>query len=221
MHYVTEALDRATGELVTTSLGDWLTVTEVGRLHGAGPRRTRQILVHMGFLAPEGRRHRLPLDHVAKGWGKRLVRKATGQPFDTISPEGQRLIAAAWADTVADLEAEERGEPEIEQAASELEAFVEDRAEGLDTDGRVRWLVDHFPDLDPRQLAHIVGISRQLVERYKARRSAQISALKARLLVEVSQRPPTFLKTSLRPPSDASVDPAWFDDADELFPKAA
>ncbi len=180
MHYVSETLDRETGELVTTSLGDWLTVTEVGRLHGAGPRRTRQILVHMGFLAPEGRRSRLPFAHVAKGWGKRLVRKATGQPFDTISPEGQRLIAAAWADTVADLEAEERGEPEIEHATTELEAFVEDRAGGLDTEGRVRWLVDHFPDLDTRQLAHIVGISRQLVERYTARRTAQISALKER-----------------------------------------
>lgn len=67
MLYSTDTLDRATGELVSTSLGEWLTITEVGRRHGSGPRRTRQILVHMGFFVPVGRRHRLALDHVAKG----------------------------------------------------------------------------------------------------------------------------------------------------------
>ena len=185
MLYSTNTLDRATGEMVSTSLGEWLTVTEVGRLHGAGPRRTRQVLVHMGFLAPEGRRYRLPLEAVAKGCGKRLKNPSTGQPFDTVSPEGQRLVALGWADAAADLEAEERGEPEVVEASAALESFAAHRTTGLDTEGRVRWLFDHFPDLDPRQVAEAVCVSRQLVERYAARRKEQVAAKRAAMVQEL------------------------------------
>lgn len=179
MHYSSEELDRSTGELITVSLGDWRTVTEVGRLHGAGPRRTRQVLVHMGFLAPEGSRYRLPLDHVAKGWGKRLKHGSTGRPFDVISPLGQELIGRAWDDTLTDLEADEGGEPEVAEASAALETFVAGRPGGLDTEGRVRWLLDHFPALDTQQVADVVCVSRQLVERYAKRRAAQLDTLKA------------------------------------------
>lgn len=177
MLYSTATLDRATGEMVSASLGEWLTISEVGRTYDTGPRRTRQILVHMGFLAPEGRRYRLPLEAVAKGWGKRLKNPSTGRPFDVVSPEGQRLIALGWADAATDLEAEESGEPEVAEATAALEAFAARRAIGLDTEGRVRWLLDYFPDLDSGQVAEAVCVSRQLVERYAGRRKEQVAAL--------------------------------------------
>ena len=125
MLYSTATLDRATGEMVSASLGEWLTISEVGRTYDTGPRRTRQILVHMGFLAPEGRRYRLPLEAVAKGWGKRLKNPSTGRPCDVVSPEGQRLIALGWADAAADLEAEESGEPEVAEATAALDTEAE------------------------------------------------------------------------------------------------
>lgn len=107
-----------------------------------------------------------------------MVEPRTRRPFDVVSPEGQRVVALGWADAVADFEAEERGEPEVAEATAALEAFVSRRSGGLYTEGRVRWLFDHFPGLDARQVAHVVCVSRQLVERYASRWAEQISALR-------------------------------------------
>jgi len=47
MHYTAEVLDRATGDLKEVSLGEWITVTELGELYGVGRRKVRSILHHM------------------------------------------------------------------------------------------------------------------------------------------------------------------------------
>ena len=102
MLYTQEALDRTTGHLVQVSLGDWITVTELGQRYGVSPRQARAILHHMGLLQPERGRYRLPRQAVEKGLGLRHDRPRSGHPFDVISPLGQQLIAEVWAETVAD-----------------------------------------------------------------------------------------------------------------------
>jgi ribosomal protein S25 len=55
MNYTAETLDRATGELKEVSLGNWITVTELGERYGVGPKQVRTILHHMGLLQSEDR----------------------------------------------------------------------------------------------------------------------------------------------------------------------
>jgi transcriptional regulator with XRE-family HTH domain len=169
MEYTAEQLDRSSGDMVKVSLGNWITVTELGEKYGVGPKEIRVILHHMGLLQPEGRhgRYRLTKNAVSQGLGKRHERSGRVRwPFDVISPKGQDLIAAAWATTIADIERERRSDPSASRAEAALEAFQESTGRVLGSQEAVCWLADHFPDLLQRQMASILNVSEPLVSRY-------------------------------------------------------
>lgn len=169
MEYVTEDVDRRTGELVVRSQGDWITVTELGSSYGVGPKRVRAILYHMGLLRPEGPhgRYRLTPTAVHRGFGKRHDRPKRGRyPFDVISPLGQTLIKQAWTDVVADLDGEVSGDPEVCEAQNALTIFQSSRLSLMTTKEAVRWLNDFRRMLTQRQIASALEVSEQLVGRY-------------------------------------------------------
>ncbi|MEY9604618.1 hypothetical protein AB7M74_000162 [Bradyrhizobium japonicum] len=169
MLYVQETLDRQTGLLATNTIGEYITVTELGHKYRVGPKRVRAILHHMGVLAAEGRRYRLPRAHVESGLGRRHDNPRSGHPFDVLSPECQALIAEAWDDTVADLDSE--AEPPMRHAKAALDAFRSTRE--LTTQQAVCWLCDHYPRLLHRQIADILGVTAQLVSRFTKLRAKQ------------------------------------------------
>src|SRR3569623_592663 len=107
MEYVSETFDRRMGDAVVVSIGNWITITELGEKHGVGARRVRSVLRKMEFLQLEGagsyQRHRLCQRVVEKGWGKRSEHKDQ-LPFDVVSPAGQQWVAEKWDATVAALE---------------------------------------------------------------------------------------------------------------------
>ncbi len=182
MQYTQHVLDRRTGDFASVDMGEWITVTELGRLHGVGPNKARTILHRMGLLRPEGTRHtrfRLTPEAVAQGLGKRHDKPRNGAfPFDVISPTGQALIADNWQGTLRQLEADEGGGPRLLEAKDALTAYVMQRSlhrlSEMTTQMRVSWLLDHFPeDLTSEQIARIVGVTRQLVSEYAGTRRKQ------------------------------------------------
>jgi len=99
VEYVSSSLNRETGDIDTISLGNWITVTELGAMYGVGPKRARQVLYHMGLLQPEttGRhtKYHLSENAVLEGYGSRNISrigKRAGTVFDVISPLGQALL---------------------------------------------------------------------------------------------------------------------------------
>lgn len=188
MEYTEQILDRSTGELVTISQGDWVTVSDLADLFGVGRKTVRVILRAMDFLHVEGggmhQRHRLSAWVTAKGWGKRLE-PHYGTPFDTISPKGQAWIADRWQATFDQVTAE-RSLPSLVAGAA-LTQFANDRdsyrrlsgQEPMGLVEKVSWLVDHFPDLSQSEMASILMVTQQLVSRYVNTRAKQLWDLKA------------------------------------------
>ncbi|QIO30763.1 hypothetical protein [Bradyrhizobium sp. 1(2017)] len=177
MLYVHETLDRQTGLLVTNPIGEHITITELGEKYRVGPRRVRMILHHMGVLAAEGRRYRLPRAFVERGFGIRHDNPRSGYPFDVLSPKCQALIAEAWDDTVADLEGE--AAPIMRRAEAALAAFRSTRRRELTTQQAVCWLCDNHPHLLHCQIADILGVTAQLVSRFTKLRAKRINIRKA------------------------------------------
>lgn len=171
MEYQQEHLDRASGSLVHITIGEWITVTELGAQRGVGPKKTRAILHHIGVLAHEGSRYRLPWSLVTAGIGLRHDRPKSGYPFDVISPKGQGMIASAWSGAADDYEQEGRQEPLIVRVRADLAAFNARRCGTLDTRQEVVWVLDHFPDILHQTAAMALEISPALVSRYAAARS--------------------------------------------------
>lgn len=106
MEYHQDLLDRATGELVRVSMGDWITLTEFADMKEVGHRQVRAILADLGFLVSEGhgRNLKLRLAHwvTERGWGRRQ-RSFGGTPFDVIGPEGRRWIEDRWDGAVGEF----------------------------------------------------------------------------------------------------------------------
>jgi len=173
MLYVQETLDRQTGRLATNTIGEYITVTELGDKYGVGPRPVRMILHHMGVLAAEGRRYRLPRGFVERGLGFRHDNPRSGHPFDVLSPGCQALIAEAWDDTVADLDSEDTLTTRNAKAA--LDAFRSTRRRELNTQEAVCWLGDNHPRLLHREIADILGVTAQLVSRFTKLRAKQLN----------------------------------------------
>lgn len=177
--YVREVLDRSTGELQTISLGRWMTVTELGQLHGVGPRRVRTILREMGFIyAPGGgpkQAHRICPWAVEAGLGRRHEHgKNIKHAFDVVSPSGQAWIAERWSSVLKAVEARERTGP-VEGAIALLLDFKTSRGRTLTVVQEVYWLVDHLPGLNQQQMAEALGVTQQLVSRYLRERGDQIA----------------------------------------------
>ncbi|MFT4115970.1 hypothetical protein [Bradyrhizobium sp.] len=173
MLYVQETLDRQTGLLATNILGEYMTVTELGDKYGVGPHRVRTILHHMGVLAAEGRRYRLPRAFVDTGLGIRHDKPRSGHPFDVLSPKCQALIAEAWDDTVAALDNE--AAPTMDRAKAALDTFRATRRREMTTQEAVCWLCDHHPRLLHRHIADILGVTPQLVSKFTTLRAKQIN----------------------------------------------
>lgn len=191
MIYTEEILDRSTGELITVSKGDWITITELAGLYEIGPRKARSVLRHMNFLGLMGGRdhvrHRIEPWAVEAGFGRRNKPKAgAGIPFDVISPEGRDWIEARWSRALADVEAEAQGSHR-EAARLALIEFQEGRLHQrpLAVHEAVSWFLHHFPDLTHTDMASNLDVSQQLVSRYVAERIAERQRQEARKNAEV------------------------------------
>jgi hypothetical protein len=178
MEYHQEFLDRATGCIETKSIGEWITVTELGHQHGVGPRKVRAILHHMGVLAKEGRSYRLPRDLVVSGIGRRHDKPKSGYAFDVISPRGQSLIGSMWSETVEDYEADCQKNRLVQPIRDALAAFKANRTDELGTAGEVRWIEDHFPCTLHKTIAEVLEISPALVTRHMNQRASQLDHCK-------------------------------------------
>ncbi len=177
MEYHQEIFDRATGWLETKSIGEWITVTELGERRGLGTKKTRAVLHHMVVLAQEGRRYRLPHHLVTAGIGLRHDNPKSGYPFDVISPLGQRLVASAWCNTVEDYEADCRTDAEVPIIRAALAAFKNTRLSPMYTRQEVYWVLDHFPDTLHQTVALALEVSPALVSRHVGERQRRKKAV--------------------------------------------
>jgi hypothetical protein len=181
MHYTTEILDRATGDLKEVSLGDWIPVTELGDRYGVGRKQVRSILHHMGLLYSEGRHghYRLTPRAVEQGLGKRIDKpRKSKYPFDVISPEGQKLIAENWQAVVAEMNIEKVATPLLRAASDGLTHFRNSKVSEPTTQMEVCWLIDHFPNLSMTDIGTLIGVERPLVSRYANLRFKQLEFAK-------------------------------------------
>ncbi|WP_454288237.1 hypothetical protein [Rhizobium arsenicireducens] len=192
MEYIEEVIDRKTGELVTISKGDWVTITELGELHGIGPRKLRAVLRQLGFLQLEYggniQRHRLAPWITQRGWGKRLKRSVKGrhQPFDVVGPDARAWIEQRLPTALAQLELEVSDQASL--ARSALDDFKAERNSyrarlgscEMSVQEMVSWLADHWPDLSQSEVALVLDVSQQLVSRFLGLRTKQLQEAKAR-----------------------------------------
>jgi len=195
MEYTQETLDRTNGQLIKTSLGEWMTITELGERYGVGPKKVRAVLHHMGLLSPEKGRYRLSQSMAERGFGRRHDRPRSGYPFDVLSPLAQRCINEIWEETLADYEAEQRGDVDVINASNALEAFRADRQHEMVTQESVCWVLAHYPRLTFQQVADVVEVDRALVSRYAMRRARDLHYWKQwmhRVPGPLSELPPTL-----------------------------
>ncbi|PWU72057.1 hypothetical protein DK867_15945 [Ochrobactrum sp. POC9] len=168
MEYTSEVLDRKTGEILSQSNGDWITITELGEMYGVGPRQVRSVLRRMGILAMEHaggttHRHRLTEEAIKSGLGKHLIPRHKGAyPFDVISPMGQRWIADRWTGACA----VNGSNPVNDEIASQLEAFKARRKSQLTPQMEVCWLLDHYPDISQADISSILSLPKQTVSHW-------------------------------------------------------
>jgi len=176
MQYVSRpTLDRATGDMVSQPLGEWITVTELGALYGAGPKRVRFVLHHIGLLQQEKGRFRLTPQAVKDGLGKRIEKGPRVKfPFDVLSPAGQAMVAGKWREACEELATLHDESRDISRASAALREFTERRKSQMETQMQVCWLLDHFPDLSQREIAEVVEVAQPLVARYTAKRREQL-----------------------------------------------
>lgn len=205
MEYTDHVLNRSTGELVSISLGDWITITELGQLYKVGRKEVRSVLRAMEFLHVEGggthQRHQLCDWVVNASWGKRVERKGC-VPFDVISPLAQRWIHERWQSTLEKIEAA-RSQPSKDALAAML-VFKAERDAFRSQFGRPEmpveeqacWIKDHFPALSHEEIASALSVSQQLVSRILTARERGRQKLINNRLKEV----PFITKTvSIRP----------------------
>jgi hypothetical protein len=174
MQYIREEFDRTTGQLVIIDIGEWITVTELGKRYGVGRKKVRAILHHMGLLEPEGGSYRLPRWAVAKGLGIRHDKpKRSRFAFDALSPLGQSLIDQVWDETVRDYEADQRKDTRVDKAGSALAAYLTTRVGEMQERQRVCWVRDHFPGMSHEAVAGALEISPTLARRYADQQDEQ------------------------------------------------
>jgi hypothetical protein len=174
MEYFDEILDRSTGELVTVSKGDWITVTELGEVFGVKRREVRTMLRKMGVLVTEGaathQRHRLAAWVVQQGWGKRIEKRGA-IPFDVVSPELRQWIAERWEQTKDDIASEATSRSLVAREA--LLDFQSSRNRpDLTVQQKVHWLADFHPKLTQAEVAMVLDVTQQLVSKFLNARTA-------------------------------------------------
>lgn len=190
MEFFEEVFDRKTGELQKVSQGDWITITELGQLHGVGPRQVRTILRKMEVLVVEGaathQRHRLAGWVVHQGWGRRIEKRGT-VPFDVVGTELQAWIASRWSGTVAEIARETTAAST--KARADLEAFKKTRLSGdLEIQPSVIWLVSQHPHLTQKEMAAVLDVTQQLVAKYVNFRATQLRDARALRAMDLDER---------------------------------
>jgi hypothetical protein len=193
LEYTTETLDRASGDLIIKSLGEWITVTEYGQAKGEGPRKTRAILKEMGLLAPEhfgqsdNVRYRLTPRAVAEGLGKRIQPKIGKYPFDVLSPLGQRWADERWTEASHEIEAKSLDSPTKRLAKVRLGEFIQSRCTAMTPQMEICWLLDCFPKLLQSDICDILGVPKQTVSRYAGIRSSNLMKARAKMTAPLAE----------------------------------
>lgn len=205
MEYTQEIFDRQTGEMLTISTGNWITITELGALLGEGPRTARSILLKMEFLQIEGvathSRHRLCTWVVERGYGKRIQANRS-RPFDVVGPEGQAWVSARWSKVVGEVEAAKSDVSR--QAAGALHAYRETRLTPLPVEAMVWWVRDHFQVLTQAEIASVLSITQPLVQRYLQRRSDQRAKLQRSKSAALQVKPKPLFRVDASQRQNAS-----------------
>lgn len=179
MIYTQDILDRKTGELISVSAGDWITIRELADFLSYGHRQTIVILREMGFLQLEGTgknsRHRVADWLMLKGWAKRHYSKADHYPFDVINTDAVFWVIDRWEQAKAAY-LETTYTAGVEEAQKALQAFQIDRGRrDMSVQMQVCWLVDHFPELTQTMIAGVVAVTQQVVSKFLRIRSADIT----------------------------------------------
>lgn len=181
MMYRRKVTDLETGEVKTVHIGDHLTFSEAANKFGVTRRSFTKVLTDLNLCQREWdevagqHRNRLPHEAVEKGLGYRIM--GEHGPFDVLSP-----IALKWIeeDLSAILVAASQ-DPASQEAFQSLNAFIANRPKGLDVEGKVLWLMDHYPKLPTGRISEGLGVSKSLVHRYKRKREDQLERLIRRL----------------------------------------
>ena len=113
-------------------------------------------------------RNRLKPEAALKGLGFRIM--GLHGPFDVLSPIGIEYVKEHLHEMLERVSIDQA----TRKALQAMKEYEERRLTALDTEGRVRWLIDHFPNLELTEIAKGLGISRQLVHRYKKKKEDQL-----------------------------------------------
>lgn len=179
MEYIQEIFDRSTGTITEINIGDWITITELGQLKKLGQRQIRAALRQMDFLIIGGSgknaRHRVADWVLERGWAKRIQRKGC-YPFDVIGPNARAWIDEYWESKA--LIAHHR-RPHVAKATAHLQQFISNRLnKTMPIQSCVCWLCDFYPELTQTEKATILSVSQQLINRFEAVRTHQITKAK-------------------------------------------
>lgn len=190
MEYFDEVLDRSSGELIRVSRGDWIAVTELGQLHGVGPRKTRTILRAMDVLQVEGaekhQRHRLTAWVVQRGWGRRIEKRGA-VPFDVVGPALRAWVDERWEETTRRL-SRAAGQKAV-YAREALHRFTETRSgRELSVQQAVCWLACYFEELTQVEMASVLDVTQQLVAKYLNIRTSQLREARALKAMDPDER---------------------------------
>ncbi|EPY02312.1 hypothetical protein [Magnetospirillum fulvum] len=185
MHYIRRVTDLETGEVKTISLGEHLPFTEAAAKFGVTRPTLVKVLLQLGLVQKEfdtvarENRYRLHPEAEKKGLGKRLM--GPHGPFDVLCPSALEWLEA---DLKAILAASTFDRATV-TALQALDAYDAERLSKLDVEGKVLWLIYHFPDLPVRQMAQGLGVSERLVHRYLTKRRDQLERASKRMAGEV------------------------------------
>lgn len=179
MEYIQEVFDRSTGTLTKISMGDWITISELGQLKELGARQIRAVLRQMNFLIIGGTgkntRHRVANWVMERGWAKRIERKGC-YPFDVIGPAARTWIDDHW--DAAKLSVFDQS-PSVTEAAASLQQFTSRRmSKTMSVQECVCWLCDFYPELTQGEKAQILSVSQPLINRFEGVREHHINRMK-------------------------------------------
>ncbi|PKR59930.1 hypothetical protein [Thalassospira lohafexi] len=174
MKYTRKVTDQITGEVYEISLGEHLTFTETAIKLKIKRSSLIKVLLHMEICQREydpianQYRHRLKPEAKEKGLGYRIY--GDNGPFDVLSQIALDWISAELKQHLLDTNLDKA----TRDAMKALNNFGKTRTQELDTEGKVRWLLDYHPDLPVTEIGKGLGISRELVHRYQRHRNKQL-----------------------------------------------
>lgn len=174
MEYKKKYTDLETGKVVTTSIGDHLPFREVAAKFQISRSTLIKVMTELGLCQKEydpvalAYRNRLVPEAAEKGMGFRILGEYG--PFDVLSPIAIEYIQ----ENLAEMLEKTALDKATRDALSALREHEQQRRTNLNTEGKVRWLLDYFPNVELTQLAAGLGISRQVVHRYKKKKEDQL-----------------------------------------------